>query len=64
MIAASLVAVLVSHSAASVQDEDVSFDTTENLYQVCSVQPGAAEYFAASFACRGFIRVRCSTTIP
>ena len=55
MIAAALVAVLVSHSAAAVQEEDVNFDTTEDLYQVCSVQPGAAEYVAASFACRGFI---------
>jgi hypothetical protein len=55
MIAAALVAVLVSHSAAAVQEEDVNFDTIEDLYQVCSVQPRAAEYVAASFACRGFI---------
>jgi hypothetical protein len=55
MIAAALVAVLVSHSAAAVQEEDVNFDTTEDLYQVCSVQSGAAEYAAASFACRAFI---------
>ncbi len=55
MIAAALAAVLVSHSAIAVQDEDLDLDTTEDLYQVCSVQPGAAEYVAASFACRGFI---------
>jgi hypothetical protein len=42
-------------SAFAVQDEDINFDTTEDLYQVCSVQPGAEEYVAASFACRGFI---------
>ena len=55
MIAAALAAVLGSHSAIAVQDEDLDLDTTEDLYQVCSVQPGAAEYVAASFACRGFI---------
>jgi hypothetical protein len=54
-IAAALAAVLGSHSAIAVQDEDLDLDTTEDLYQVCSVQPGAAEYVAASFACRGFI---------
>ena len=55
MIAAALAAVLGSHSATAVQDEDVDFDTTEDLYQLCSVQPGAAEYVPASFACRAFI---------
>jgi hypothetical protein len=54
-IAAALAAVLGSRSAIAVQDEDLDLDTTEDLYQVCSVQPGAAEYVAASFACRGFI---------
>ena len=54
-IAATLAAVLGSRSAIAVQDEDLDLDTTEDLYQVCSVQPGAAEYVAASFACRGFI---------
>jgi len=54
-IAATLAAVLGSRSAIAVQDEDLDLDTTEDLYQVCSVQPGADEYVAASFACRGFI---------
>jgi Rap1a immunity proteins len=54
-IAAALAVVLGSRSAIAVQDEDVDLDTTEDLYQVCSVQPGAAEYVATSFACRGFI---------
>jgi len=54
-IAATLAAVLGSRSAIAVQDEDLDLDTTEDLYQVCSVQPGAAEYVPASFACRAFI---------
>ena len=55
MTAAALAAIVGSQSALAVQDEDMNFDTTEDLYQVCSVQPGAAESVAASFACRGFI---------
>jgi len=45
----------LAQSAVAVQDEDVNFDTTEDLYQVCSVEPDQPEYIAASFACRGFI---------
>lgn len=41
--------------AFAIEDEDLSFDTTEDLYQVCSVATGDAEYIPASFACRGFI---------
>lgn len=37
------------------QNEDIDFDTTEDLFQVCSVEPGAPEYIPASFACRSFI---------
>jgi hypothetical protein len=55
LLASGIAAVLCSGAALAVQDEDLSFDTTEDLYQVCSVQPGAAEYVAASFACRAFI---------
>lgn len=55
MTGAALAVILGSQSALAVQDEDMSFDTTEDLYQVCSVEPGAAESVAASFACRGFI---------
>ena len=55
MRGAAVAAVLGSQSAIAVQDEDINFKTTEDLYQVCSVAPGAPEYIAASFACRGFI---------
>lgn len=52
---AAAAAILGSQSAIAVQNEDINFDTTEDLYQVCSVESGAPEYIAASFACRGFI---------
>lgn len=55
IIGAAAAAILASESAIAVQNEDVNFVTTEDLYQVCSVEPGAPEYVAASFACRGFI---------
>ncbi|EXJ16499.1 hypothetical protein D779_0100 [Imhoffiella purpurea] len=54
-LAVAMAALLGSQPATAVQDEDIDFDTTEDLYQVCSVEPGAAEYVPASFACRGFI---------
>jgi hypothetical protein len=41
--------------ASAVQDEDLKFRTTEDLYQVCSVTSDQPEYIPASFACRGFI---------
>lgn len=53
-LAAALLAVCATQVQA-VQDEDVDFDTTEDLYQVCAVEVGAAEFQLASFACRGFI---------
>lgn len=55
MLGAAVAAALYAQSATAVQDEDVDFDTTEDLYQVCSVEPDAPEYVAAAFACRGFI---------
>jgi hypothetical protein len=48
-------AALCSQSAFALDDEDMRFRTTEDLYQVCAVAPDAAEYIPASYACRGFI---------
>jgi len=41
--------------AAAVDNEDLNFDTTEDLYQVCMTKPDQPEYVATSFACRAFI---------
>ena len=53
--ASAVMAGAISQTAFAVQDEDLNFDTTEDLYQICSVEEGAAEYIPAIFACRGFI---------
>jgi hypothetical protein len=55
IIGLALTALIGAPSALAVEDEDINFDTTEDLFQVCSVPPGAAEHVVASFACRGFI---------
>jgi hypothetical protein len=46
---------LLAPSLHAIEDADLRFDNTEDLYQVCSVEAGQPEYAAASFACRGFI---------
>jgi hypothetical protein len=55
MLGYALVGAIFVQPALAVQDEDINFDTTEDLLQVCSVPAGAPESIAASFACRGFI---------
>jgi hypothetical protein len=55
VIAAGALTVGLSAPAVAVEDEDLAFDTTEDLYQVCSTTADAPEYVATSFACRGFI---------
>jgi hypothetical protein len=55
MMCAAAAVVFGSQSAIAVQNEDLDFKTTEDLYQVCSVDPGAPEYNVTSFACRAFI---------
>jgi hypothetical protein len=55
LLGSAIVVALSVQSAAAVQDEDLNFDTTEDLFQVCSVEPGAAENVPATFACRAFI---------
>jgi len=55
MITFALTAAVGAQSALAVEDEDINFDTTEDLLKVCSVPPGTAEHVVTSFACRGFI---------
>lgn len=45
----------LSAQALTVADEDFNFDSTEDLYEVCSTPSDAAEYTVASFSCRAFI---------
>ena len=55
MAIVAAVGLSLSAQAATVDDEDFNFDTTEDLYQVCSTPSDAAEYTVASFSCRAFI---------
>jgi hypothetical protein len=49
------VGLLSSTPLLAVEDEDFGFDTTEDLYMICSTPSDAAEAVPASFACRAFI---------
>ncbi len=54
-LAAAGIALAVGQSAAAVENADFRFDTTQDLYAVCSVPTNAAEYPMAHQACRAFI---------
>ena len=41
--------------ATAVEDDDLRFDTTGDLYALCAVTASAAEYPVANQACRAFI---------
>ena len=41
--------------AAAVEDDDLRFDTTDDLYAVCGVPTNAPEFPLANQACRAFI---------
>ena len=41
--------------ATAVEDDDLRFDTTSDLYALCAVTASAAEYPVANQACRAFI---------
>jgi hypothetical protein len=53
--AAAFAALVFSGPIGAVEDEDMNFDTTEDLYAVCVTSSDAPEYLATSFACRAFI---------
>ena len=44
-----------SQPAAAVENSNFRFDTTMDLYKICSVAESAAEYPVANEACRAFI---------
>jgi hypothetical protein len=54
-LAAAGCALALSQAAAAVDDTNFSFDTTKDLYAVCSTPASAAEYPLAHQACRAFI---------
>lgn len=44
-----------AQQVGAVDDDDLRFDTTDELYHVCSVPADAPEYPLANQACRAFI---------
>jgi hypothetical protein len=54
-LAAVGIALAVAKPAAALQESNFRFDTTTDLYTVCSVAADAAEYHVANQACRAFI---------
>lgn len=52
---AASAALSLSIQAAPVADEHFDFDTTADLYRVCSTPNDAAEHLVAMFSCRAFI---------
>jgi hypothetical protein len=52
---ASVLGLALSGAAPAVENVDFNFDTTEDLYQVCSTNSDSPEYIPATFACRAFI---------
>jgi hypothetical protein len=52
--AAALVGTL-TQPAAAVEDDDLRFDTTDDLYGVCAVTASDEEYLVTNQACRAFI---------
>jgi len=54
-LAGFVAGVLLAQPVWAVDNEDLRFDNTEDLFQICKVEAGQPEYVVASFACRGFI---------
>jgi hypothetical protein len=52
----TLLTLAIAHPAAAIEDKNISFDTTEDLYRVCSVDAADPSYTAAQVACTAFIR--------
>lgn len=48
-------AATLSQTAQAVDADAFRFDTTQNLYDICSVGADAAEHVTAALACRAFI---------
>mgnify|MGYP003572839439 CR=1 FL=1 len=55
LLGAAAVAAAVALPVAAVEDDDLRFDTTDDLYAVCGVPTNAPEFPLANQACRAFI---------
>jgi hypothetical protein len=55
MLAALLATAVFASPAKAAQEADFNYDSTENLYRICSVAPDADGHLIASLACRAFL---------
>ena len=55
LLGAALIVGSLAQPALAVEDDDLRFDTTADLYDVCSVTAAEPEYPVAHLACRAFI---------
>lgn len=53
---AALLTFAMAHPAVAIDEKNFSFDTTEDLYRVCSVEAADPGYTAAQVACTAFIK--------
>ena len=54
-LSAALVAVALAQPVAALEEKNFSFDTTEDLYRICSTEGTDAVVTAAQVACTAFI---------
>ena len=54
-VSAALLTFVMAHPATAVEEKSFSFDTTEDLYRVCSVEAADPAHTAAQVACTAFI---------
>jgi len=52
---AGALGLILASTTPAVENLDFNFDTTEDLYQVCSTSSDSPEHMPATFACRAFI---------
>lgn len=52
---AALLAIGMAQPAAAVEEKNFSFDTTEDLYRICTVEAADAAFTASQVACTAFI---------
>ena len=55
LLTAALLCVAFARPAAALEEADFNFDTTEDLYSICSTTGTDANAAAAQVACRAFI---------
>ena len=51
----AILVICLPFKAGAVEEQDFKFNTTQNLYDLCSVEPSNPDYAPAIYACRAFI---------